>query len=156
MATYHFAPTWNNRWNLLSEGIPDSRIFVTGNTIVDSLEKVLAKDNACSGVDSILAETAGLKRIVLTMHRRENIPQFEPAFLALRRFVDANQDFCIVFPMHPNPAVRRAAEVLRGAARLFGVHPPATSGVDCDHGFRWNSGRSADARENGFVVPSKD
>ncbi len=123
MATYHFAPTWNNRWNLLSEGIPDSRIFVTGNTIVDSLEKVLAKDNACSGVDSILAETAGLKRIVLTMHRRENIPQFEPAFLALRRFVDANQDFCIVFPMHPNPAVRRAAEVLRGAARIWLLEP---------------------------------
>jgi len=123
LATYHFAPTWNNRRNLLSEGIPDSRIFVTGNTIVDSLEECLERDNSCYGIDSILAETARLKRIVLTMHRRENIPQFEPAFLALRRFIDANQDFCILFPMHPNPAVRRAAALLRGSTRIWLLEP---------------------------------
>jgi UDP-N-acetylglucosamine 2-epimerase (non-hydrolysing) len=37
MATYHFAPTENNRRNLLNEGMDNSRIFVTGNTVIDSL-----------------------------------------------------------------------------------------------------------------------
>ena len=123
LAAYHFAPTLNNRCNLLSEGIPDSQIFVTGNTIVDSLQKVLRENSSHPGIDRIIAETAGLKRIVLTMHRRENIPQFERAFLVLRRFLDANEDLCILFPMHPNPAVRHAADVFRGEPRIRLLEP---------------------------------
>jgi UDP-N-acetylglucosamine 2-epimerase (non-hydrolysing) len=123
LASYHFAPTLNNRWNLLSEGIPDSRIFVTGNTIIDSLQKVLNKNGSHPGIDRIIADTAGLKRIVLTMHRRENIPQFERTFLALRRYLDADRDLCILFPMHLNPAVRHAADVLRGHSRIRLLEP---------------------------------
>ncbi|HYR42623.1 MAG TPA: UDP-N-acetylglucosamine 2-epimerase (non-hydrolyzing) [Terriglobia bacterium] len=123
LASYHFAPTLNNRWNLLSEGIPDSQIFVTGNTIVDSLQMVLKENSSYPDIDRIIAETAGLKRIVLTVHRRENIPQFERTFIALRRFLDANEDLCILFPMHPNPAVRHAADVLRGEPRIRLLEP---------------------------------
>ncbi|PYS03942.1 MAG: UDP-N-acetylglucosamine 2-epimerase (non-hydrolyzing) [Acidobacteria bacterium] len=118
LASYHFAPAVNNRSNLLSEGVPDSRIFVTGNTIVDSLMKVLRGHTASLRIDRIIAETSMLKRIVLTMHRRENIPQLERTFLALRRFVNENKDVCLVFPVHPNPAVRQSAEILRGEARI--------------------------------------
>jgi UDP-N-acetylglucosamine 2-epimerase (non-hydrolysing) len=123
VASYHFAPTVNNRRNLLSEGIPDSKIFVTGNTIIDSLNDILRRNHSCPSIDRIIAETAGLKRLLLTMHRRENIPRFEATFLALRRFLEANQDICILFPMHPNPAVRAAARVLRGEPRIRLLEP---------------------------------
>ncbi len=123
LASYHFAPTLNNRRNLLSEGIPGSRIFVTGNTVIDSLQNVLANNNSFHFVDRIIAETSGLKRILLTMHRRENIPQLEGVFLTLRRFLETNADLCILFPMHPNPAVRHAARVLRGEPRIRLLEP---------------------------------
>jgi UDP-N-acetylglucosamine 2-epimerase (non-hydrolysing) len=127
LASYHFAPTWSNRWNLLSEGIPDSRIFVTGNTIVDSLEKILTQNENYPAIDRIIGETANLKRIVLTLHRRENIPELERTFIALKRFLVEREDLCILFPIHPNPAVRQAAKVLRDATRIRLLDPLAYS-----------------------------
>jgi UDP-N-acetylglucosamine 2-epimerase (non-hydrolysing) len=123
LAAYHFAPTPSNWRNLVDEGIPDSRIFVTGNTIVDSLEYVRQRHKPTAILDRILAETAGLKRIVLTMHRRENLSRLHTMFFELRRFVEANEDVCIVFPMHPNPAVRDAAAVFRGVGRVRLIEP---------------------------------
>jgi UDP-N-acetylglucosamine 2-epimerase (non-hydrolysing) len=124
MASYHFAPTTKNRRNLLAEGIPDSRIFVTGNTIVDSLNSVLNNNAPSARIDRVLAETAGLKRIVLTMHRRENTPHYKLAFAALKQFVALNDDFFLLFPVHPSPAVRQAAaEVLRGGTRIRLLEP---------------------------------
>src|SRR5262245_59253248 len=41
-ANIHFAPTDEARTNLVSEGIPESDIFVTGNTVVDALQMVAA------------------------------------------------------------------------------------------------------------------
>jgi len=123
LASFHFAPTLTNRWNLLREGIPDSRIFVTGNTVVDSLQTMLKRNKSHEDIDRIIAETAGLKRIVLTMHRRENIPQFERTFVALRQFIGVNKDLCILFPVHPNPAVRHAAGLLRGEPRIRLLEP---------------------------------
>jgi UDP-N-acetylglucosamine 2-epimerase (non-hydrolysing) len=125
LASYHFAPTPDNRRNLLSEGISDSRIFVTGNTVIDSLLQILRRNQSSQPIDQIIAETAHLKRIVLTMHRRENIPQLKETFLVLRRFLIANEDLCLLFPMHPNPAVRRAAPVLRGEPRVRLLKPLA-------------------------------
>jgi UDP-N-acetylglucosamine 2-epimerase (non-hydrolysing) len=123
LASFHFAPTLNNRSNLLSEGVPDSRIFVTGNTIVDSLMMILRGQTESLKIARILSETSKLKRIVLTMHRRENIPQFERVFLALRRFVRQNKDVCLLFPVHPNPAVRQAAEIFQSEARIQLLEP---------------------------------
>lgn len=48
LAMYHFAPTERSRQNLLRENIPDARIFVTGNTVIDALiavrDRVLADE----------------------------------------------------------------------------------------------------------------
>ncbi len=123
IASYHFAPTPDNRRNLLGEGICDSRIFVTGNTVIDSLHNVLTGDVSRHKLDRIIAETADVKRIVLTMHRRENIPRLESVFLALRHFVTTNDNVCVLFPMHPNPAVQKAAQVLRGEPRIRLLEP---------------------------------
>jgi len=43
IATYHFAPTILSKQNLLNEGIKEENIYVTGNTVIDSLHWVLDK-----------------------------------------------------------------------------------------------------------------
>jgi len=50
IATWHFAPTQLNRQNLLNEGVPDSKIFVTGNTVIDALYIVLDKIKKAPGI----------------------------------------------------------------------------------------------------------
>lgn len=77
---YHFAPTENSRQNLLRENIPDERIFVTGNTVIDALiwvrDRVLTSDT----LQAELAEqypflNANKKMILVTGHRRESFGQ---------------------------------------------------------------------------------
>jgi UDP-N-acetylglucosamine 2-epimerase (non-hydrolysing) len=123
VASYHFAPTMNNRRNLLSEGVSDSRVFVTGNTVVDSLQRVLNANDISDRVHHIVKKTIGTKRILVTMHRRENLHQLQEVFLALRRFVDMNSDISLVFPVHPNPAVRGASAVLQDHPRIHLLEP---------------------------------
>jgi len=123
LASYHFAPTTQSRSNLLMEGVPAHSIFVTGNTVVDSLRSVLRVKNESHVVRSLLSETRGMRRIVLTMHRRENLHRLPDTFKALRRFVETNNDACLIFPVHPNPGVRKAATVLDACPRIKLVTP---------------------------------
>jgi UDP-N-acetylglucosamine 2-epimerase (non-hydrolysing) len=118
MATLHFAATERNRQTLVGEGISEDAIFVTGNPVVDALETILARAPQSAPVDSVLAATAGLKRIVLTTHRRESFGAYMTESLGLlRRFVEANEDTALLFPVHPNPVV---VETTR---RVLGRHP---------------------------------
>lgn len=57
------------------------------------------------------------------MHRREHFHQLPNTFEALRRFVETNKDTCLIFPVHPNFAVRKAAAILRGCPRLKLIKP---------------------------------
>ena len=67
-ATIHFAPTEEARTNLLAEGIPDSDIVVTGNTVVDALQMVQPRDFfATPALNDILW---GKRRVLLTTHPR--------------------------------------------------------------------------------------
>ncbi len=43
LADWHFAPTERAKQNLLTEGVPESRVFVTGNPVVDTLLWVKSK-----------------------------------------------------------------------------------------------------------------
>jgi UDP-N-acetylglucosamine 2-epimerase (non-hydrolysing) len=112
MADLHFAPTEGGRQNLIREGIPDDRIFVTGNTAIDTLlaaldlkRKVVAKLPA---FDS--------KRLVLvTVHRREVFDEaVREIFYALRDLANALSDLLIYFPVHLNPNVRKPAQEILG------------------------------------------
>ena len=71
LARYHFAATPGNRDALLAEGVDPATIFVTGNPVVDSLHTILDRPLSPT-VQDVLQATAGLKRIVLTTHRRES------------------------------------------------------------------------------------
>ena len=109
LAMYHFAPTENSRQNLLREAIPENRIFVTGNTVIDALiwvrDRVLANDE----LRAELAEhypflSSDKKMILVTGHRRESFGRgFERICHALAEIAAANQNVQIVYPVHLNP-----------------------------------------------------
>ena len=106
LATLHFAPTEVSRQNLLREGMDDSRIFVTGNTVIDALL-------ATAEIDFNLGIELPIdKRLVLvTSHRRENFGQplinICEAVLAL---VEKYPDIVVLFPVHPNPNIRSVTD----------------------------------------------
>lgn len=107
ISSYCFAPTEQSKINLIKEGIEDIRISVTGNTIVDAL-KITSSYGNC---DEIIKWANGRKILLLTAHRRENLGEkMEDIFNALGDFLKSNKDYCCVYPVHPNPSVKRIAE----------------------------------------------
>ena len=125
LATYHFAATRRNRATLLSEGVPEDTVFVTGNPVVDSLHTILERAGVSPVVESLLEATSGLKRIVLTTHRRESFGEVMAANLSvLRSFVARRTDVALLFPVHPNPAVAGpATAILSGRPRIHLIPP---------------------------------
>ncbi|MGC8833872.1 MAG: non-hydrolyzing UDP-N-acetylglucosamine 2-epimerase [Armatimonadota bacterium] len=119
IASMHFAPTEKARANLLAEGIPESNIFVTGNTVIDALLSVAA---------ALPEDQPGgnFKEILVTAHRRENWGEpHRQVFLALRDLVEAFPDVRVVFAMHRNPEIRRQARsILGGLERVELIEPP--------------------------------
>src|SRR5207249_5226058 len=125
LATYHFAATRRNRATLLSEGVPENTVFVTGNPVVDSLHTILERTEVSPVVESLLEATRGLKRMVLTTHRRESFGEVMAANLSvLRSFVARRTDVALLFPVHPNPAVAGpATAILSGRPRIHLIPP---------------------------------
>src|SRR5205085_1983683 len=118
IADLHFAPTPLSRRNLLASGVPDERIFVTGNTVIDALLSV-----AAALPD---APRGGRRTILLTAHRRENLGEpMRHIFQAMTDVLDRFPDVELVYPMHRNPRVREIArEVLDGRDRVTLTEPP--------------------------------
>lgn len=125
LASYHFAATALNRDTLLAEGVERSSIFVTGNPVVDSLKTILAGATMTVGVEQLLEQTRGMRRVVLTTHRRESFGEVMNENLrVIRRFIETHEDTALIFPVHPNPAVARSSEeILKGHARIHLIEP---------------------------------
>lgn len=101
-----FAPTDGARENLEKEGKDKSKIFVTGNTVIDAL-KITVRDDY---MNPLLEWAKGSKLILLTAHRRENVGRaMENIFKAVRRIVDGFEDVKVIYPIHKNPKVRELA-----------------------------------------------
>jgi UDP-N-acetylglucosamine 2-epimerase (non-hydrolysing) len=124
LATYHFAATPGNRDTLLSEGIEDKVIFVTGNPVVDALQMVLRMGKPLCD-QSLLIKIANRKCIVLTTHRRESFGRvLKENLQVLCRFVRDHDDVVLVFPLHPNPNVSGPArEICTGNPRIIITEP---------------------------------
>jgi UDP-N-acetylglucosamine 2-epimerase (non-hydrolysing) len=91
---------------------------VTGNPVVDALETIRRRTSSGEALDEVFSATRGLKRIVLTTHRRENFGDYmAEALRILRLFVESHADVALLFPVHPNPVV---VETTR---RVLGGHP---------------------------------
>lgn len=121
LARYHFAPTERARENLLREGVCEDAVFVTGNTVLDALKSTVSAVYC----HPLLARIAGKRLLLLTAHRRENVgAPMQGIFRAVRRVCEQEKDLCVVYPVHPNPAVRKTAEkVFAGCENLLMTEP---------------------------------
>lgn len=120
IAKWHFAPTEATRNNLLSEGKNPDSVFVTGNTVIDALKFTTRGGFS----DETLSWAADSRMVLLTAHRRENWGKpLENIFRGIRHAVEEMPDVKVVFPIHQNPVVRQAAEVMKGCVRIRIIEP---------------------------------
>ena len=134
LATLHFAPTLGNYNNLIREGVEGARIYVVGNTVVDALEVIKEKMsnssieflNRSQRLEKILAFNFNNDNFVLvTAHRRENFG------LGMQEICSAISELAVeyprirfVFPVHPNPNVKRLVyERLAKLSNVFLIDP---------------------------------
>lgn len=107
VSNYNFAPTEKAKENLIKEGKDASKIWITGNTVIDALKTTVKEDYTHPELE--WAEDSRL--IFITAHRREN--QGEPMhnmFRAIRRVMEEHPDVKALYPIHMNPVVRKAAD----------------------------------------------
>ncbi|WP_298590361.1 non-hydrolyzing UDP-N-acetylglucosamine 2-epimerase [uncultured Selenomonas sp.] len=125
IADLHFAPTMTAKANLLKEGVNESRIFVTGNTVIDALQQTVRQDFCFD--DALLdgLDYKGRRIVLVTTHRRENLGEpMRHVYKALKELVGKFSDVEAVFPMHKNPKVREVArEELGGIPRVHLIDP---------------------------------
>ena len=117
VAEHLFAPTEKSKWYLVREGISELRIAVTGNTVVDALQRnrELARRKSSVLGDLDLEER---RYLLMTAHRQENVDDADRFGSLLDGVARAGteQGFEVVYPVHP-----------RARARLdeFGLDVPA-------------------------------
>ena len=125
IADLNFAPTSTARENLLREGVDRSKIFVTGNTVIDALHRTIRADFVFD--DELLRSIDyGSKKIILvTTHRRENLGEpMRHVYEALKKIVEEFPTVEIIFPVHKNPKVREIVDaVLGGLAQVHLIDP---------------------------------
>jgi len=120
LTLHHFAPTVQARDNLLNEGVPEQRIHLTGNTVVDALLEAARLPHCPQNKDLREALDGGRRLVLLTAHRRESFGgPLREVFLAVRELVDQNDQVEVLYPVHPNPQVQGPArELLSGHPRI--------------------------------------
>lgn len=141
LATYHFAPTPLSRQNLLSEGVQESHITVTGNTVIDALYMVVDKIKRDKALDAELEKLLkqsgydvnrlndGKKLVLITGHRRENFGDgFISMCRAIKTLTEKYPEVDFIYPMHLNPNVRKPihevfGEDLSGLGNMFFIEP---------------------------------
>ncbi len=120
----HFPPTLTSRQNLLTEGVADKNIFVTGNTVIDALLSTVRPDYVFPPQLATLDQTPG-RLILVTTHRRENLGEpMRQVYQALRAIVEEFSDVRAIFPVHRNPQVQQVVQQELGdAPRVHLVEP---------------------------------
>jgi UDP-N-acetylglucosamine 2-epimerase (non-hydrolysing) len=130
VADLHFAPTANARQNLLSEGVPDWRIAVTGNPVIDALQTIACQPLPAETealLRKIDVQPYGEKRLVfITAHRRENfgqpLEQICTAIRSLAQIYAGQVEF--VYAVHLNPHVQEPVHRLLGGIPNVTLLPP--------------------------------
>ena len=141
IAKYNFSPTNLSKENLLTEGVNDDNIFVTGNTVIDALLWVVNKIDEDTSLNNKLNDKLkdagynidrlnnGKRLILITGHRRENFGiGFSNICNALYTLKEKYQDVDFVYPMHLNPNVRKPihdvfGEDLSNLKNIFFIEP---------------------------------
>ncbi len=137
LADYHFAPTELAKNNLIKESIPESQIWVTGNTVIDTLLEVISLQSSAIRQEQLaryfkerwklVLTDDNQKRILVTGHRRESFGEdFRNICMALKEIAERNPDVTIVYPVHLNPNVQKPVYEILGsdlANRIDGTTP---------------------------------
>ncbi len=121
VSSLNFCPTELSKNNLLREGRSKDSLFVTGNTAIDALQTTVKPDYT----HPELEWASDSRLIMLTAHRRENLGQpLYHMFRAIKRIVSEHPDIKVIYPIHMNPVVRKAAaEVLGADDRIHIIDP---------------------------------
>ena len=159
IARHHFAPTTRAAEALLAEGTPQENVFVTGNTVIDALVATKAKIDAeplrVAKVARVYERFENRRIILVTCHRRENFGDgMQQISQAIFDLADRG-DVGIVFPLHPNPNVRRIMQAKLGDHPAIALvdpldYPSFVYSISRAHiivtELRGGAGRSADVR----------
>ncbi len=134
LADLHFAPTPKSKQNLLDEGVPEDKIVVTGNTVIDAL--LIVRDKVNSKPEAEWTEKFGeqlfqriidkeRKLILITGHRRENFGQgFIDLCNAIKELAEKHPDWDLIYPVHLNPNVQKPVfEILNDINNVFLIDP---------------------------------
>lgn len=129
IATWHFAPTTEARDNLIAEGKTADTIFVTGNTVIDTLLHFSGEIDADMLMNAKLAARFPFidptkKMILVTGHRRENFDGGIQRICTALKALSMRRDVQIVYPVHPNPNVRSVVNAeLGGVPNIHLIDP---------------------------------
>ncbi|MCD6094287.1 MAG: UDP-N-acetylglucosamine 2-epimerase (non-hydrolyzing) [Candidatus Omnitrophica bacterium] len=125
LADLHFAPTDLAKKNLMKGGIDKSKIFVTGNTIVDALYMISRKIHNVNFLKEI--DFQNEKLLLITAHRRENFGRpLTEICRAIKEIVRNNPEVEVIYPVHLNPSVQKTArKILGGVERVHLIKPLA-------------------------------
>ena len=118
LARFHFTPTQRGSDALRSEGIPQEKIQLTGNTVVDAQHWAVSHR-------AIKRNVRGRGHILVTVHRREHWGfEMEEIFHAVAEIAREHHGLQIIFPVHLNPVVQAAAQsILSGIDNVALVAP---------------------------------
>ena len=127
VADVHFAPTRRSVSALRAEGVAESSIYLTGNTIVDALSdaSMILEAKPARFPEDISSIDDSIKTVLVTAHRRENHERgLANICNALRKFVERVPNYHILFQVHPNPAVKSVINsLLFGHERITLIDP---------------------------------
>ncbi len=123
LAQLHFAPTPKARENLLAEGIAQDSILVVGNTELDAQRLALAREpEQTEELARFLAHPG--TRLILTLHRRESWDKLPQILSAIAGLMEELEEGLLLYPVHPNPQVRQAAEAVLASHPRVILSPP--------------------------------
>ncbi|MDD4067088.1 MAG: UDP-N-acetylglucosamine 2-epimerase (non-hydrolyzing) [Clostridia bacterium] len=115
LADIYFAPTENNKLNLLKENIDESKIYITGNTAVDAMKYTVNKEYNLNNEILNDIDFVNKKIILVTAHRRENLGEpLENICEAINVIVNSNDNVECVYPVHLNPIVQDTVRKILG------------------------------------------
>ncbi len=126
LATYHFVPLKTNKENLLLEGIPEKNIYITGNTVIDSLllaAKIIEKKKVI--IPGFPEELKSGKIILITSHRREHFGEkFKEICLTIKDLSTRHPQVKFVYPVHLNPNIKiPVTQMLEGLKNVYLLEP---------------------------------
>ena len=114
IADLYFAPTNNNKNNLLKEMVKEDEIYITGNTVIDALKTTVRSEYEFT--HPVLSKIDFNKKIIfMTAHRRENLGKpLEDICEAVKQIAMENEDVEVIYPVHLNPRVQETAKEILG------------------------------------------